>query len=232
MTTHTSSPSTARSLAAAARQGWAGLRVLLAFTVITGLVYPLVVTGIAQVAVPWRAGGSLLTAQGERTTDRSQAVGSALIGQGFTGAEWFHPRPSAAGDGWDTLASGSSQQGPGSPALITDVTQRINDVAALNGIDLQITAPATEAEARELGALVAAAGIPADAVTAGASGLDPHISLENAELQVPRVARARGLTEDQVREVVGQHTISRFLGVVGNPGVNVLGVNLALANLR
>ena len=194
-----------------ARQSLAGLRVLLAFTLLLGIAYPLTVTAAAQVAFPWQAGGSLVTAQGERTTDRSQAVGSALVAQGFDGTEWFHPRPSAAGEGYDTLASAGSNLGPLNSELVAAIEERRAAVAALEGVD--------------------PSAVPPDAVTASASGLDPHISPAYAALQVERVAGARGLDPARVRALVDGHTQGRDLGVLGEPRVDVLELNLALARL-
>lgn len=207
-------PAGARSLSARrgavslARQSLAGLRVLLVLTVLLGVVYPLTVWGVGQVAFRWQAEGSLLTATGERTTSRSEAVGSALVGQVFVGDEWFQPRPSAAGDGYDTLASAGSNLGPLNPDLVAAIDERRAAVAAQDG-----TAPAD---------------VPADALTASASGLDPHVSPEYAEQQVVRVARERGLDETAVRDLVAERTRGRDLGFLGEPRVSVLELNLAL----
>lgn len=207
----TQSSITAGGAVAFTRQAMAGLRVLLAFTVLLGLVYPLAITGIAQVAFPWQANGSLVTADGEHTTDRSEAVGSAIIAQGFEGAEWFKPRPSAAGEGYDTLASAGSNLGPQNEDLVATITERQAAVAAEEGVE--------------------PSDVPPDAVTASASGLDPHISPAYADLQVARVAEARGLDPAQVRTLVDEHTAGRDLGVVGEPRVDVLELNLALERL-
>lgn len=193
------------------RQFVAGLVMAVLLTALLGLAYPFAVTGVAQATMGWRADGSLLAADGSRTSDRSEAVGSQLIGQGFSGDEWFHSRPSAAGDGWDTLASSGSNLGPNNPDLAATVRERRAAVAALEGVD--------------------PADVPADAVTASGSGLDPDISPEWAEIQVARVAAARGLDEQAVRDLVAEHTSGRELGVLGAPRVNVLGLNLALAGL-
>src|SRR5689334_21307038 len=170
-------------------------------TVCCGL-YPLIVFGIAQVAFPDKANGSLIQ-------DSSGVRGSKLLGQGFTGEKYFHPRPSAAGNGYDATNSGGSNLGPTSQKLDNAIKDRIAAYRAENG--LSRTEP-----------------LPADAVTASGSGLDPEISLRNAELQIPRVAKARALSEDKVRELVQQNTEGRDLGVFGEPGVNVLRLNLAL----
>lgn len=184
------------------RQFAAGLRLLLVLTVITGLAYPLVMTAGAQLAAPGRADGSQLRHEGE-------IVGSRLIGQPFDGPRWFQPRPSAAGEGgYDTFASGGSNLGPESADLASAVQERRAAYAALNGI--------------------APGRVPVDAVTASASGLDPHISPENARLQAPRVARARGLAAGEVLRLVDEHTQGRALGVLGAPRVNVLELNVAL----
>lgn len=198
----------ASDLATLTRHSLAGLRMLLALTLLTGLFYPLAMTAVGQVAFPWQANGSLVESDGARTTSRDDAVGSALVAQGFTGEQYFHPRPSAAGDGYDTLASGGSNLGPLNPDLVASIEERKAAVAEQNG--------------------VAPADVPADAVTASGSGLDPHISPEYAALQVARVAEARGLPVADVEQAVARHTAGRDLGVLGEPRVNVLELNLAL----
>ncbi|MEP7764369.1 potassium-transporting ATPase subunit KdpC [Sanguibacter sp. 25GB23B1] len=197
------------------RQTLAGLRVLVVLSLLLGVAYPLVVLGIGQAAFPWQANGSLLRADGTHVTSRdasadgeSPVVGSALVAQGFDGDEWFHPRPSAAGDGYDTLASGGSNLGPTSPDLVVTIEERRDTAASTEGTD--------------------PGAVPPDALTASASGLDPHISPENAALQTARVAEARGLSEDDVTALVEEHTDGRDLGVLGEPRVNVLELNLAL----
>lgn len=190
------------------RQSLAGLRLLLVATVVLGVAYPLVVLGIGQVAAPWRADGSLVTADGSHTTDPAKAVGSALIGQVVTSSAYFHDRPSAAGDGYDPLSTYGSNYGPDAPELLAAIERRRAAIAAREG--------------------VSPAQVPPDAVTASASGLDPDISVVYADLQVPRVARATGLSEDQVRQLVADHTDGRVLGVLGEPRVNVLLLNLAV----
>jgi K+-transporting ATPase ATPase C chain len=173
------------------------------FTVLCGAAYPLVMTGFAQVAFPGKADGSIVERDGE-------AVGSALVGQNFSGPEYFHPRPSAAGaDGYDGGASSGSNLGPSSQALIDRVTESLATIREENG-------------------LAANAPVPVDAVTASGSGLDPHISPAYAELQVARVAKERQMTVDAVRSLVSQYTEGSTLFVMGEPRVNVLLLNLAL----
>ena len=184
------------------RQLLTGLLVLIALTVLTGIVYPLAVTGVAQVAFPGRADGSLIR-------DGDRIVGSSLIGQAFTQPRYFHSRPSAAGDGYDGTASGASNLGPSSDDLLAAVRERVAAYRAENGLAVD-------------------AAVPVDAVTASASGLDPHISPANARLQAPRVARTRGLAPATVLGLVAKHTEGRRLGVLGEPTVNVLELNLAL----
>jgi K+-transporting ATPase ATPase C chain len=180
----------------------AGLRALAVLTVICGIAYPLAVTGISQVAFAGAADGSLVEQDGE-------VVGSSLIGQGFEGDEWFQPRPSAAGDGYDGAASSASNLGPTNPDLLSSVAERADAYREANGLD-------------------AGANVPVDAVTASGSGLDPHISVENARIQANRVAAARDLDSVAVQELVDEHTTGRALGVLGDPGVNVLELNLAV----
>ncbi|OJU51336.1 MAG: potassium-transporting ATPase subunit C [Brevundimonas sp. 67-6] len=170
------------------------------FTGVLGVGYPLAVTGVAQAAFSDQANGSLVRDKA------GQVVGSALVGQTFAAPGYLHPRPSAAGDGYDAAASSGSNLGPLNPDLITRV---------------KMDADALQSEA-------GAKAIPADAVTASASGLDPHISPAYAELQVARIAKARGVGEAQVREVIQQHVEGRTFGVLGQPRVNVLLTNQAL----
>ena len=173
------------------------------FAVILCGLYPLVVFGISQLLFPNQANGSLLV-------DKSGIRGSALLAQNFTGTKYFHPRPSAAGsNGYDPTSSGGSNLGPTSSNLVANITQNIATYRSDNGL-------ATNAP------------VPADAVTESASGLDPHISVANAELQIPRVAKARGISEARVRELVQQNTSGRDLGVFGEPRVNVMMLNFAL----
>jgi K+-transporting ATPase ATPase C chain len=183
------------------RQSWAGLRVLLAFTLVLGLGYPFVVAGISQLLLNDQANGSLVERDGE-------VVGSSLIGQTFEGPEWFHSRPSAAGDGYDPLATAGSNLGAESEELLTLVEQRRLAVAEEDGVD--------------------PADVPPDALTASASGLDPHISPTYAYQQVDRIATERDLDPAEVRVLVDDHVQGRALGFLGGEGVNVLELNLAL----
>ena len=184
------------------RQLPAAIGMLIVFTVLTGVLYPLVVTAIGQVAFHDKAEGSLIEVDG-------RVVGSSLIGQPFTDPEYFHPRPSAAGDGYDAAASSGSNLGPSNPVLLSMVEDRVAAYRADNGLTDDVL-------------------VPVDAVTASASGLDPHISVANAELQAARVAEARGVDIDAVLDLVDEHTSGRDLGFLGEEGVNVLELNLAL----
>jgi K+-transporting ATPase ATPase C chain len=181
------------------------LVLLVALHVLTGLVYPLVVTGVAQVAWPGRANGSVVKVEGK-------VFGSSLIGQPFSAPGYFWSRPSATSPlPYDASASSGSNLGPTNPALADAVRARI---AALRAADPGLTAP-----------------IPVDLVTTSGSGLDPDISAAAALVQVPRVARARGLQEESLRQVVRTHIESRTLGFLGEPRVNVLALNLAVDRL-
>ena len=169
--------------------------------------YPLIVFGIGQLAFRDKANGSLIV-------DQAGTIrGSKLLGQGFADPKYFHPRPSAAGNGYDAANSGGSNLGPTSQKLKDAIKDRIDAYRKENGLS-------------------ADQDVPADAVTASGSGLDPHISTRNAEFQVPRVAKARGLSEEKIRELIRQNTEGRDLGILGDLGVNVLQLNLALDRLR
>jgi len=178
------------------------LSTLILAAVCCGL-YPVAVWGIAQLAFPDQANGSLIT-------DKTGTLrGSRLIGQGFTAERYFHPRPSAAGNGYDAANSGGSNLGPTSQKLADAIKERIATFRKENG--LNETNP-----------------VPADAVTASGSGLDPHISVANAELQAPRISQARHLALDKVIALIRTHTDRPSLGILGEAGVNVLTLNLAL----
>ena len=233
-----------------------GLLMMVAMTVITGLLYPAAITGVAQAVFPGQANGSLITSNG-------QVVGSRLIGQNFSKPEYFHPRPSAAGsNGYDPTATAGTNLGSTSAKLFNGTTKtddktkqdvvdfdgikdRVVHYCLDNDIPLESSAPIDgfkdahgdmddvklikvfndektplEVRAKEV--------IPADAVTASASGIDPHISPRNAELQAGRIARTRGVPVDQVQALVAEHTEARTWGFLGEPRVNVLELNLAL----
>jgi K+-transporting ATPase ATPase C chain len=184
------------------RQLLSGIGMLVAMTLLVGLAYPLAMTGLSQLAFPHQADGSLVKRDGK-------VVGSALLGQAFTGPEYFQPRPSAAGSGYDGLASGPSNLGPGSDKLLGAVQERVDAYRTANGLG-----PDDK--------------VPVDAVTASASGLDPQISVANARIQAVRVARERGMDVADVLHLVDANTQGRPLGVLGEKGVNVLQLNLAL----
>ena len=195
----------------AVRQYWVAVRAMLILTAVLGVGYTAVLTGIGQLALPWQANGSLVKVG-------DTVVGSALIGQGFTDKkgnalpEWFQSRPSAAGTGYDASASSGSNYGPENLDLITAIKKRTAAIAKLDGIS--------------------PGGIPADALTASASGLDPHISPEYALEQVARVASARTLSQTAVRALVESTIQAPDLGFLGEPRVNVLDLNIALASLK
>jgi K+-transporting ATPase ATPase C chain len=165
-------------------------------------IYPMLVWGIAQGLFPEKANGSLIIHD-------HKIIGSSLISQGFTGVRYFHPRPSAAGTGYDPMSSGGSNLGPLSKVLADTILHRVNEYRRENNLPAHIP-------------------VPADAVTASASGLDPHISTLNALLQSPRVAKSRGLSEEVILEKIVAHTEDRDLGIFGEPRVNVLMLNLDL----
>lgn len=184
------------------RQLLPALRLLAVLTVVLGVLYPLAITGVGQALFSHQADGSIITVDGE-------AVGSSLVGQVFTGDEYFESRPSAAGDGYDATASAASNLGPNNPDLLATVEERAVGYRERNG-------------------LAADAEVPVDAVTASASGLDPHISVANARLQAERVAAVRDVPVEDVLALVDEHTDGRTLGFLGEAGVNVLELNLAL----
>jgi potassium-transporting ATPase KdpC subunit len=227
---------------------------MLVLTVLTGFIYPAVITAIAQVAFRDQANGSLIVVNG-------QVVGSHLIGQNFTKPEYFQPRPSSAGGGYDPTASAGSNLGPTSAKLINGTTkkdEKNNEVTDFLGIKARIVHYCVDNgiaydSSTPLSAFMDAQGnlddvklinafndqktplqfmpktsIPADAITGSASGLDPHISPANAQIQTARVAKARGVSAEQVEQLVSQRTEGRFLGVFGEPHVNVLELNLDL----
>ena len=193
------------------RQTWTAVRALLVFTVILGLAYPLVLTVVGQLALPAQANGSLVSVHGK-------PVGSNLLGQSFTTrkgatlAQWFQSRPSAAGSGYDGGASSGSNYGPENATLIASIRARQVAIARSDGVAID--------------------QIPADAVTASGSGLDPDISLAYALLQVKRVAAARGLGQTAVRELVESKIQGRDFGYLGDPVVNVLELNIALTQMK
>jgi potassium-transporting ATPase KdpC subunit len=231
-----------------------GLRINLFATILFGVVYPLAITGVCQVLFPHQANGSLITAG-------DKVIGSEIIGQNFSKPEYFHPRPSSAGSGYDPTASSGSNLGPTSAKLVRGTTKmddKKNEVVDFDGINLRLVHYCDEngipyESSVPLGQFKDSSGglddvklikafnddkaplvfttnapIPADAVTASASGLDPHISPANAALQVNRVAKARGISVEQVAQLTAQFTEGPALGLLGDPRVNVLKLNLAL----
>lgn len=187
------------------RQAWIAVRLIVVGALVLGVVYPLLVTGVGAVIASGSAKGSLVESDGE-------VVGSELIGQNFEGDLWFQPRPSAAGaDGYDAMSSGGSNLGPNNEDLLAAVQERRAAVESQAGTGVFV---------------------PPDALTASGSGLDPHISPEYARLQVSRVAKANGLSESAVAGLVDANTAGRQLGFLGEERVNVLLLNLAIANAR
>jgi K+-transporting ATPase ATPase C chain len=257
---------------------WASIGVTIVLGIICCAIYPAVIWGLGQAFFRWQADGSLLAKDGSHTTDDTQAVGSALIGQNFSDPKYFHPRPSAAGNGYDPTNSGGSNLGPLSDKLINGVTTpattqpttqpetlsfdgvrlRTIHYANDNGIPFKLFNVAADGTKTEVplknylnkdgslndiglvdafphngataGLIAADFGtlIPGDAVTASGSGLDPHISPANAALQINRVAGARKLSPDKVKALVDEYTDGPSLGFLGDPGVNVLRLNIAL----
>jgi potassium-transporting ATPase KdpC subunit len=231
-----------------------GLRLTVALTILTGLLYPAAMTGLSELIFPKQAKGSLVSVNGK-------VVGSSLIAQGFTKPEYFHPRPSAAGNGYDATASGGTNLGPTSAKLLHGTTKmddknteivdfdglddRIVHYCLDNGIPYDSSSPLDQFKDSQGNLddvkLIKAFNddkkplvftpktpIPADAVTASASGLDPHISPTNAELQAARVAKARGVSEEQVKPLIAQYTDRADWGFFGEPRVDVLLLNVAL----
>jgi K+-transporting ATPase ATPase C chain len=231
-----------------------GFRLTLIFTILTGLLYPAVMTGVSELIFPKQANGSLVTVGGK-------VVGSSLIGQTFAKPEYFHPRPSAAGNGYDATQSGGSNLGPTSAKLLhgtTKMDDKKNEVVDFDGISLRVVHYCVDNDIPYESSvpldqfkdshgdlddvkLIKAFNddktplrftpktpIPQDAVTASASGLDPHISPANAETQAGRVAKARGVSADQVKQLIPQFTDRADLGFLGEPRVNVLMLNIAL----
>jgi K+-transporting ATPase ATPase C chain len=205
---------------AMAKQLIISIRITLVLLVIVCGVYPLIVWGVAQVAFHHQANGSQIT------NDKGVVIGSELLAQSFTKPEYFHPRPSAAGSGYDPTSSGGTNLGPTSDKLINGIHKKLpngkDDPGNFDGVkDLA-------AEYRTENSMAPNALVPVDAVTRSASGLDPQISVANANLQIPRVAKARGMGEEAVKKLVDDNTQGRSLGFLGEPGVNVLMLNLAL----
>jgi potassium-transporting ATPase KdpC subunit len=231
-----------------------GFRLMLIFTIFTGLLYPAVMTGVSELILPKQSNGSLVAVNGK-------VEGSSLIGQAFTKPEYFHPRPSAAGNGYDATASGGTNLGPTSAKLLhgtTKMDDKKNEVVDFDGIELRIVHYCVENDLPYESSLPldqfkdshgdlddvklikafnddkapllfkAKAPIPQDAVTASASGLDPHISPANAETQAARVAKARGVSADQVKGLIAQFTERPDWGFLGEPRINVLMLNVGL----
>jgi K+-transporting ATPase ATPase C chain len=231
-----------------------GFRLILVFTVLTGLIYPAAITGVSQLLFPKQANGSLLTMDGN-------VVGSSLIGQPFSKPEYFHPRPSSAGSGYDATASSGSNLGPSSTKLLRGTTKmddKKNEIVDFDGISLRLVhycldngipfessvplenfkdsqgnlddVKLVKAFNDEKSPLLfkATTPVPADAVTASASGLDPHITPANANVQAGRVAMARNIPVDEVKQLIAKNTEGADLGFLGEPRVNVTLLNLAL----
>lgn len=187
------------------KQLFAALRILLVMTLLVGVIYPLVVFGISQVAFKDKANGSIVKVDGKE-------LGSLLIGQNFEGAQWFHSRPSAAGEGYDALSSGGSNLGPTNEDLIASVRDRADAYRKENGLDDDII-------------------VPLDAVTASASGLDPHISKENALLQATRIAKVRNISKSNVINLINKNVVNDILSFGAPEYINVLKLNIALYDM-
>jgi K+-transporting ATPase ATPase C chain len=197
------------------RQLWPALLSVPLLTLATGFVFPLVLAALTRPVFPSQAGGSMVSSEG-------LTIGSHLIGQNFSGPGYFHPRPSAAGSGYDATASGGSNLGPSNPKLLNGAP------ADVPGGEPYLGVRQLADDYRRRNDLPPDAVVPIDAVTRSGSGLDPHIGPANAELQVGRVARKRGLSEEAVRRLVAEHTEGKQLGFLGEPRVSVLALNFAL----
>lgn len=198
---------------------WPSIALTLWFVVLTGLVFPFVIYGISQAVFPHQANGSLVkNAQGK-------VVGSEIIGQNFTKPEYFHPRPSAAGSGYDAANSSGTNLGPTSDKLINGIA---DDPETKDADESYAGVKQLAAAYREENGLPGDTILPSDAVTRSGSGLDPHISVANARLQADRVAKARNMGKDAVLKLIDEYTDPRFAGIFGDSGVNVLKLNLAL----
>ncbi|AFK87389.1 MULTISPECIES: potassium-transporting ATPase subunit KdpC [Thermoanaerobacterium] len=183
------------------------LMLLIVLSVFTGLLYPLTITGIAQLIFPHQANGSLIYKDG-------QVIGSSLIGQQFSDPKYFHGRPSSAGEtGYDATSSSASNLGPTNKLLIEKAEKLAQQVRKENGLKSNTA-------------------IPSDLITSSASGLDPDISIDAALMQIPRIAKARGISEEKLKNLVNEHIAGRQLGILGEPRVNVLELNIALDNLK
>jgi potassium-transporting ATPase KdpC subunit len=182
------------------------IKAFIGFSILLGLVYPLGITTIAQITMPYQANGSLIKENGK-------IIGATLIGQKFDSPKYFQSRSSAAGKGYDATNSGGTNLGPTSKKLMTQSEEKIKEVRLNNNLSNSQK-------------------IPADMVLASASGLDPHISLENAYLQIPRIAKIRGLSKEKIKELVHKNTDPDFVGIWGQNGVNVLKLNIALDKLK
>ncbi|HHV74812.1 MAG TPA: potassium-transporting ATPase subunit KdpC [Thermoanaerobacterium sp.] len=183
------------------------IMLLIVFSVFAGLLYPLAISGIAQLIFPHQANGSLIYKDG-------QVIGSSLIGQQFSDPKYFHGRPSSAGEtGYDATSSSASNLGPTNKLLIEKVKKLAQQVRKENGLKSNTA-------------------VPSDLITSSASGLDPNISIDAALIQIPRIAKARNISEEKLKNLVNEHIVGRQLGILGEPRVNVLELNIALDNLK